>query len=73
MTTTTRPLTQGETLTPGSGEWHYCRQGFFQAVLAASAANRLLVEVGHHLLERSIPGLVGFAKLLHDLRRKKEN
>lgn len=43
-----------------------------KAAFAASAADRLLIEVCHHLLERSIPGLVSFAKLLHYLHRKKE-
>lgn len=34
-----------------------------------SAADRLLVEVSNHLLESGIPGLISFAKLLHDLHR----
>lgn len=38
--------------------------GFFKV------SDRLLVEVGHHLLERSVSRLVGFAELLQDLRRK---
>lgn len=39
---------------------------------ALTSAHHLLVEVGHHLLEGSVSGLVCFAELLQDLQRKRD-
>lgn len=44
------------------------RSDAYHEMMKEPAADHLLVEVGHQLLERSVPSLVGFTEFLQDLR-----